>query len=193
MKQASDDVLAAVRPQQSVIQSVGMYLFGAVFFGLLPMFLVMPLGLPTGHPAYLIAWAFGAVVSTVVIHRKIGRMMDRAHLTLTTRHLVLGSTDTSTIQLSDIVDTVPILSEHKPLQKPFATVNAEQFTVVLLRLRDGSRLPLSAMHGMQGFENFLIKLFGLVGSTIRTQGELSAGDIAVLGARRANKLHGPDK
>ena len=119
--------------------------------------------------------------------------MDRAHLTLTTQHLVLGAKDTSTVQLSDIVDTVPILSEHKPLQKPFAAVNAEQFTVVLLRLRDGSRLPLSAIHGMQGFENFLIKLFGLVGPTIRTQGELTVADIAVLGTRNANKLHRPDK
>lgn len=169
-----------------------MYLFGAMFFGLLPMFLVIPLGLPTGHPAYLIAWVFGAVVSTVVIHRKIGRMMDRAHLTLTTQHLVLGANDTSTVQLSEIVDTVPILSEHKALQKPFAAVNAEQFTVVLLRLRDGSRLPLSAIHGMQGFENFLIKLFGLVGPSIRTQGELTAADVAVLGTRNANKLHRQD-
>lgn len=192
MEQASDDVLAAVRPQQSAIQSIGMYVFGAVFFGLLPMFLIMPFGLPTGHPAYLIAWVFGAVVSTVVIHRKIGRMRDRAHLTLTTRHLVLGANETTSVQLSDIVDTVPILSEHKPLQTPSAAVNAEQFTVVLLRLRDGSRLPLSAIHGMQGFENFLIKLFEGVGPSIRTQGELTAADIAVLGTRNANKRHRPD-
>ena len=193
MEQASDDVLAAVRPQQSAIQRVGMYLFGAVFFGLLPVFLIMPLGLPTGHPAYLIAWVFGAVVSTVVIHRKIGRMMDRAHLTLTTQHLVLGAKDTSIVQLTDIVDTVPILSEHKPLQKPSAAINAEQFTVVLLKLRDGSRLPLSAIHGMKGFEDFLVKLFGMVGPTIQTQGELAAADIAVLGTRNANKLHRPAK
>jgi hypothetical protein len=76
-------------------------------------------------------------------------------------------------------------------QKAFADVNPRQFTVVLLRLRDGSRLPLSAPHHVQGYENFLVKLFGLVGPTIRTRGELSAGDLAVLGARNANRIHAP--
>ena len=189
----ADAELAAVRPNPSVVDRIGIYFLGALFFGLVPVILVMPFGPPPGHPAYLLVWVLGAVVAIVFIHRTITRMRENCHLTLTARHLTLGKTSPTTIQLSDVVDTVPILSGHKHFQKPFAAVNPEQFTVVLLRLRDGSRLPLSAIHRMQGFENFLIKLFGIVGPTIRTQGELSAADIAVLGVRRANKLHGPDK
>lgn len=169
---------------------IGMYVFGILFFGFLPVMLLIPFGFPAGHPAYLIAWAVGAVASLAVIHRMIGRMVETCHLALTDQHLILGKKSRTTIRISDVVDTVPVFTGHKPLQKAFAAVNPEQFTIVLLRLRDGSRLPLSAPHGVDGYENFLIKLFGLVASTIRTQGELSAGDIAVLGPRRANKLHG---
>jgi hypothetical protein len=172
---------------------IGMYLFGMLFFGLLPVVLLVPFGIPPGHPAYLIVWAVGAIASLAIVHRMIGRMVETCHLTLTDQRLIIGSKSTITIRISDVVDTVPIFSGHKVLQKAFAAVNPEQFTVVLLRLRDGSRLPLSSPHHVEGYENFLIKLFGLVAPTIRTQGELSAGDIAVLGARRANKLHGPDK
>ena len=191
MQQASDVELAAVRPHQTRVQRVGMYVFGALFFGLLPMALVIPFGPPPGHPVYLVAWALGAVLSTAVMHRIIDRMMENCHLSLTARHLTLGRKTPRTIPIDDIVDTVPIFSGHKPFQKSFAAVNPEQFTVVLLRLRDGSRLPLAGVYRMQGFENFLLKLFGLVGPTIRTKGELSAGDLAVLGARNANRVHAP--
>lgn len=119
MEQASDDVLAAVRPQQSAIQRVGMYLFGAVFFGLLPMFLIMPLGLPTGHPACLIAWVFGAVVSTVVIHRKIGRMMDRAHLTLTLSLKAALSTRNANWPIYDVTRKAHERAEAKTVFRDF--------------------------------------------------------------------------
>jgi hypothetical protein len=110
---------------------------------------------------------------------------------LTEGRIVLGWKSTTSVPIADIVDTVPVYSGHKAFQKAFAAVNPQQFTVVLLRLRDGSRLPLSAPHHVLGYENFLVKLFGLVGPTIRTQGELSDGDLAVLGARNANKVHAP--
>ena len=189
----SDVELAAVRPRPMLYQRIGMHLFGILFFGLVPVVFLVPFGIPPGHPAYLIAWVAGAIASLFVVQRMIGKMVESCHLTLTEQHLILGKKSRTTIRISDVVDTVPVFSGHKALQKPFAAINAEQFTVVLLRLRDGSRLPLSAPHRVDGYENFLIKLFGLVASTIRTQGELSAGDIAVLGPRRANKLHGPDK
>lgn len=189
----SDLELAAVRPRRMLYQRIGMHAFGILFFGLLPVMLLVPFRVPPGHPAYLIAWAAGAVASLFIVHRMIGRMVEACHLTLTEQHLILGNKSKIRIPISDIVDTVPIFSGHKPLQKAIAVVNPEQFTVVLLRLRDGSRLPLSAPHRVDGYENFLITLFGLVPTTIRTQGELSAGDIAVLGPRRANKLHGPGK
>lgn len=189
----SDVELAAVRPRRMLYQRIGMYGFGILFFGLLPVMLLIPFGVPPGHPAYLIAWAAGAVASLFVVHRMIGRMVEACHLTLTEQHLILGDKSKTQIRISDVVDTVPIFSGYKPLQKAFAAINPEQFTVVLLRLRDGSRLPLSAPRRVDGYENFLIKLFGLVAPTIRTQGELSAEDIAVLGPRRANKLQGPGK
>jgi hypothetical protein len=189
----SDVHLAAVRPRRILYRTIGMYAFGMLFFGLLPVMLLMPLGVPPGHAAYLIAWAVGAIASLFIVHRMIGRMAESCHLTLTEQHLTIGSKSTTTIQIRDVVDTVPIYSGHKPFGKAFAAVNPEQFTVILLRLRDGSRLPLSAPRHVEGYENFLIKLFGLVGPTIRTQGVLSAGDVAVLGPRRANKLHEPGK
>lgn len=171
---------------------IGMYVFGMLFFGLLPTVVLIPLGVPPGHPAYLIAWAVAAVASLFVVHPMIERMVERCHLTLTEQHLTIGSKSRTTVQIRDVVDTVPIYSGHKPFGKAFAAVNPAQFTVVLLRLRDGSRLPLSAPHRVDRYENFLIKLFGLVGTTIRTQGDLSSADLAVLGPRRANKLHAPE-
>ena len=119
------------------------------------------------------------------------RTLDSSYLTLGADRLTLGEDASTAILLEDVVDTVPILSQHKPFQPLVAAVNPEQFTVVLLRLRDGSRLPLSARHNVQGFEPFLVKLFELVRPTIRIQGELSAEDLAVLGPRNANRLHRP--
>lgn len=183
--------LAAVRPKGTVFSRVGAYAFGVFFFGLIPVVLVMPFGPPPGHPAYLIAWAVGAVIASFFMHRVVRRTLESSYLTLTADRLTVGRDSPTTIRLEDVVDTVPILSQHKVFQQPVAAVNSEQFTVVLLRLRDGSRLPLSALRNVQGFEAFLIQLFGLVRPTIKVQGELSAGDLAVLGARHANKLHGP--
>lgn len=189
----AEQELAAVRPQSVLFLRIGFYVFGALFFGLIPVMVLVPLGLPPGHPAFLVTWAVGAAVSLLLIHRMLGRLIETYHLTLTADRITLGQRSPTSIRIEDIVDTVPILSQHKPFQKATATVNSEQFTVVLLRMRDGSRLPLSGSRRVMGFENFLIKLFGLVGPTIRTQGELSPEDIAVMGARRANKLHRPGK
>jgi len=183
--------LAAVRPKRMLVSRIGAYAFGIFFYGLIPVVLVIPFGPPPGHPAYLVAWALGAVIASVVMRRVVRRTMESCHLTLYADRLTVGRHSPTTIQLEDVVDTVPILSQHKALQKPVAAVNSEQFTVVLLRLRDGSRLPLSALNNVQGFEAFLIQLFGVLRSTIKTQGELSPGDIAVLGTRRANRLHPP--
>jgi hypothetical protein len=181
--------LAAVRPKGMLLRRIGMYAFGMLFFGLVPVVLVAPFGPPPGHPAYLVAWAVGAIASVFVMHRLIRRMLEACHLTLTEGRIILGWKSTTSVPIGDIVDTVPVYSGHKPFQKAFAAVNPQQFTVVLLRLRDGSRLPLSAPHHVHGYEKFLVKLFGLVGPTIRTQGELSAADLAVMGPRNANKLH----
>jgi hypothetical protein len=187
-----DVELAAVSPKGTLFSRIGAYAFGMCFFGLVPVLLIIPFGLPPGHPGYLAAWAVGAVIASFFMHRVVRRTMEGSYLTLTADRLTIGKHSPTTIRLEDVVDTVPILSQHKAFQKPVAAVNSEQFTVVLLRLRDGSRLPLSALRNAQGFEAFLIQLFGLVRPTIKTQGDLSAGDIAVLGARNANKLHGPD-
>jgi hypothetical protein len=118
-------------------------------------------------------------------------MTDGCWLTLTSETLTAGRNPPATVRIADVVDTIPILSRTKLLGEPVAAVNPEQFTVVLLRLRDGSRLPLSARQGVEGFPDLLRKLLEMVGPTIRTQGELSAGDLAVLGARNANRIHAP--
>lgn len=190
---SGDEELAAVRPNRMSFVRFGLYAMAVLLYGLIPVALVIPFGPPPGHSVYLVAWALGIAIASIVMRRVMQRMMDGCHLTLTTQYLTLGKKSPTMIRIHDVVDTVPILSERKPFEKPTATVNPEQFTVVLLRLRDGSRLPLSARRNVQGFENFLVKLFGLVGPTIRTQGELSAGDIAVLGPSDGNRLHGLDE
>jgi hypothetical protein len=151
----------------------------------------MPFGPPAGHPAYLVAWALGAAISLVVVHRMLRKMMDGCWLTLTAESLTAGRNPAATVRLADIVDTVPILSKPRLLGEPTAAINPEQFTVVLLRLRDGSRLPLSARQGVEGFPDLLRKLLERVGPTIRIQGEVSSADRAVLGPRMANRVHGP--
>ena len=186
-----DAILAAVRPRGTIVFQVGAYVLGIVCYGLIATTFVIPFGLPPGHPIPQIAFVVGALAGTIAMHFTVRRMLDAGYLTLTASRLTLGKHRTATIRLEDVVDTVPILSVHKPLQKPAVAINSEQFTTVLLRLRDGSRLPLSSVRNTEGFEAFLVNLFGLVGPTIRTQGDLSAGDLAVLGARNANKLHKP--
>lgn len=183
--------LAVVRPRGTVVTRIGAYAFGVCFFGLIPVVLVMPFGPPPGHPAYLIAWAIGAVIAVFAMRRVVRRTIDSNYLTLTEDRIVLGREGQASVNLEDVVDTVPVLTQNRFLQPPVVQVNPEQFTTVLLRLRDGSRLPLSARRNVTGFEQFLINLFERVRPTIRIQGELSEADKAVLGPRNANKLHPP--
>jgi hypothetical protein len=183
--------LAVVRPGRMLPFRAAMYAMAIFIYALIPVALVMPFGPPAGHPAYLVAWALGAAISLVVVHRMLRKMMDGCWLTLTSETLTAGRNPPATVRIADIVDTIPILSRTRLLGEPQASVNPEQFTVVLLRLRDGSRLPLSARQGVEGFTEFLKKLLGMVGPTIRTQGEVSSADRAVLGPRMANRVHGP--
>ena len=191
MQQIAHAPLASVRPKGTILFRLCAYAVGILLYGLIPVALLMPFGLPKGHIAYVVAWILGAAVAGFTMHWLVRRTLESSYLTLSADRLTVGRYSPTTIRLAEVVDTVPILSQNKPFQKPVAAVNSEQFTVVLLRLRDGSRLPLSALRNVQGFEEFLIQLFDLVRPTIKVQGELSLGDLAIMGARHANKLHGP--
>lgn len=165
-----------------------MYLMAFVFYGPLAMAVLLPFGLPQKHPAYYVMYCVGVLASLALMHWAIKKMLNGCYFTLTVDFLELGQNPKTVVQISDIVDTVPIAYHHRLLRQPKATTSPIRFNILLLRLRDGSRLPLAPVSNIKGFDKFFAKLYEVLKPTLKESGVLSAEDIAAMRPGCVNTL-----
>lgn len=93
-----------------------MYVLAFVFYGPLSAAFLLPFGLPQGHPAFYIAYGIGTAASLVLVHWAIGKMMNACYFTLTARVLELGHNPRTVVEISDIVDAIPVAYHYRPFR-----------------------------------------------------------------------------
>ncbi len=180
-----------IRPARQVILRVAAYVLGFVFYGPLAMAVLLPFDLPYGHVAYYVVYALATAASLAWIHRSLKRMLNGCYFTLTTDALALGNEPATRIALRDVTDAIPVSCRQRAFRSPHIAVSPARFNVILLRLRDGSRLSISPLSNLQGFDRFFERLLQLLKPVWRESARFTPADLAALHSRRINKLQPP--
>jgi hypothetical protein len=180
--------LALVRPGGQHIFRLAMYVMAFVFYGPLSMAILLPFDLPQGHPAFYVVYGIGTSASLVLVHWAIRKMMNDCYFTLTAQVLELGNSPKTVVAIGDVVDTIPVAYHYRPFRQPKASASPNRFNILLLRLRNGSRLPLSPVSNVAGFDIFFAKLLEVLKPTFRESAALSPEDVAAMRPGRVNKV-----
>lgn len=174
--------LISVTPgyQVNVIFRGCAYFIAISFYPLLAMTALLPFHLPPKHIAYYVMYGISATASLALMHWAIKKHLNGCFFTLTQSSLDLGQNPKTVIQISDIVETLPIAYRRTPFRRPEATVSPARFNMLLLRLSDGARLPLAPVSNLKGFDAFFMKLYEALKPTLQENGELTAEEIDFL-------------
>jgi hypothetical protein len=179
-----------VQPDRSnMVWRVAMYLLPFVFYGPVAVMPLLLLDLPPKHFAYFVAYAIGVIASLAWVHWGTKKILNGCYFALSEETLELGQEPKTVIRVSDIAKAVPVAYRYRPFRRPIAeAVTSERFNVLLLRLNDGSRLPLAPVSNVRGFDRFFAKLVDVVRPVLQERGELSDEDINAMLPSRLNTL-----
>jgi hypothetical protein len=182
------EALALVRPGHQYIFRASSYVLAFVFYGPLAAAVLLPFGLPPKHPLYYIFYVIGVVPSLVWVHWSIKQMLNGCYFTLTNVALELGNDPKTIIRINDVTDVIPIAYHRRLFRRPQIKASPTRFNLLLLRLRNGSRLSLVAVSNVQGFEKFLAKLIEVLKPVWREAAVFSTDDMNAMRPRCANKV-----
>lgn len=122
------------------------------------------------------------------MHWAINKMLNGCYFTLTVGSLELGQNPKTVIQIADIVDVIPIAYSRRLFWQPKVITSPTRFNILLLRLRDGSRLPLAPVSNVKGFDKFFAKLYEVLKPMLKESCVLSVEDIAAMRQGHVNTL-----
>ena len=167
---------------------MGGYSLSFLFYGPMAMLILLPFDLRREHPLYYVIYGIGVLISLAFLHRQMKKMVNGCYFRLTAEVLELGREPKTVVRLEKVVEVLPVAYVFRPFQKPKAEVNQEGFNLILLKMRDGSRLPLVPVSNTVGFDDFFRALYDRFIASSAAFSPLVPEDIEVLRPRYLNSL-----
>ena len=183
--------LAKIEPDLSnVLWGYGMYLLPFLFYGPVAALLLLPFGLPPNHWAYYVAYAAGAIAATVAVRRATAVILNGCYFSVSPEHLILGREPKSVIPISEIERAVPVIYHHRLFSRSKAEpATLQRFNVLLLAMKDGSRLALVPVSNLRGVDRFFAAVLETVRPVLRESSPLDRRDIEAMAPSKANTLN----